>query len=103
MENYSVSHGTMLPEDLVPCFAAFLHGINPKRNEEISRLIPHDDLMLDGMTIDGNAEWWNSDECQHVLDELFDALHDEAPEGYYFGSHPGDGADYGFWECEEEY
>ncbi len=36
---------------------------------------------------------------------LFDHLNNLAPEGYYFGAHPGDGADFGFWslgESEEE-
>lgn len=29
------------------------------------------------------------------------ASEDFAPDGFYFGSHIGDGSDFGFWEMEE--
>ena len=32
-----------------------------------------------------------------LMDDLFDALEECAPKGHYFGSHPGDGSDLGFW------
>lgn len=51
---------------------------------------------------DHQADWWDSEDCQYLLEELFEVLDSYAPEGYYFGSHPGDGADFGFWKTEEE-
>ena len=36
----------------------------------------------------------------HSVESLFEALESLAPSGYYFGSHPWDGTDFGFWECE---
>ena len=35
-----------------------------------------------------------------IFDDICDQLNDMAPEHIEFGSHPGDGADYGFWEIE---
>jgi len=44
-----------------------------------------------------DSEWWDSEDAHWYLEGLFDALNDLAPEGYYFGSHEGNGSDYGFW------
>ena len=83
--NQTISHGTMRPEDLIPKFLEVLEELNPKISE--------------------SAKHWNElaiEEAQsQFLSELFDLLDQEAPEGFYFGSHPGDGSDYGFWQMEE--
>lgn len=82
--NQTISHGTMRPEDLIPKFLEVLEELNPKVSESAKR--------------------WNELAIQEVqsqfLLELFDLLDQEAPEGFYFGSHPGDGCDYGFWQSE---
>ena len=46
--------------------------------------------------------WWDGDECMETWEELFDRANDYAAPGYYFGSHPGDGALFGYW-AEEDY
>lgn len=81
----TISHGTMRPEDLIPKFLEVLEELNPKVGESAKR--------------------WNELAIQEAqsqfLSELFDLLDQEAPEGFYFGPHPGDGSDYGFWQQEE--
>jgi hypothetical protein len=52
---------------------------------------------------EGDASpWWSSEDAQFLLESLFDELDAHAPEGYYFGAHPGDGSDYGYWANEED-
>lgn len=46
---------------------------------------------------DGQRLVMDAGEC---FDTLIDALNACAPEGVFFGSHPGDGSDFGFWPIE---
>lgn len=101
--NISLSHATMRPQDLIPVFLNFLSAHAPAWYE--SHVVRPFSLPPAYVQDEGDeSEWWNSEECSSFLnEELFDALDVYcAPEGYYFGSHPGDGSDYGFWECEED-
>lgn len=86
----SVSHGTMLTEDLIPTFHNVLHDIDSERAERLQADI--------AFTVLGESENVDADD---ILHELFDILDEYAPDGYYFGAHVGDGSDYGFWPTEE--
>ena len=95
-KNTSVSHGTMRPQDLIPIFLAVLRDDNPAAYEQLmAQPFP---LPPAYAQEDNDSEWWNSEEASWFLEELFDLLNACAPEGCYFGSHPGDGSDFGYWE-----
>ena len=64
----SISTGTLKPEDLAPVFI--------------------EELFSRGVDAGGVPE---------DMDELYEALNDVCPPFVYFGAHPGDGADFGFW------
>jgi len=112
IEPGTVSWGTHRPQDLIPCFLDFIYKHNkPKYSELINSLEDADMLGIvcyrDGYTfgIDTSDDdpWWDTMEASCFINEdLFDALNELAPEGYYFGSHPGDGADFGYWEADDD-
>lgn len=94
---YSVSHATMRPQDLIPTFMRVLDENNPNKAADLRHACPALRKALDGQ----NDAWYDSPEASTLLNEdLFDAMQDIAPEGCSFGSHPGDGSDYGFWPDE---
>lgn len=94
-EQRSIRHGTMRPADLVPVFLAELHKHDADTAASYLAEVPPAALA------DDRAEFWDSEDAADILNSLFDALDSAAPAGCYFGAHPGDGSDYGFWMTEE--
>lgn len=86
----SISSGTMRSEDLIPAFASELQYLAPATATDHARLVQEANDLED-----------HEEEADDVLEALFDALNDYAPAYGYFGAHVGDGADYGFWLCED--
>lgn len=91
LKDKSVSWGTMRSEDLIPKFLGVLKQYAPDNYDAYVKANPE---VLDLKGMDDETLGW-------VFDELFDELDKIAPEGTYFGAHPDDGADYGFWSVEE--
>lgn len=82
----TVSEGTLRADDLIPRFIAVLAEVQPE--------------IAGGRELEYEEAGDNEESKRWVLRGLFDALDEIAPLGFYFGAHPGDGANFGFWECE---
>ena len=96
MDTGTVISGTMRAEDLIPAFCSELSIRNAAFGAGDSEFI---------RAIEARAEvegYYESDATGWDLEELFDLLNECAPDGHYFGAHPGDGADYGYWAVEED-
>jgi len=98
----TVSSGTMREEDLIPDFCYQLSqlarqsGILPaKARRAHLALVKEIEARMEG------EDYFESEDAGYDLNEsLFDALNEYSAPYFYFGAHPGDGADYGFWLSE---
>ena len=105
----TVSHGTMRPQDLIPAFLRAIaviaqhkpEGFNHSHANALQVAYPH---SVPNWVVDegDDCPWWDAEESGWLLETLFEGLNSVAPEGYYFGAHPGDGSDYGFWEGQND-
>lgn len=95
----SVSWGTLKTEDLIPAFVSVLEEADPEEaarfNREFERWQKRLERAKEGKGKHSVEEC--VDQLEWILDELYTALGDVAPEGCAFQAHPGDGADFGFW------
>ena len=93
----SISSGTMRNEDFIPEFIWTLRHQRPCKRA-------HRALCREIEARMKSQDYFESEGSGFDLEELFNALDAYAPAYFYFGSHPGDGADYGFWlsECWDE-
>lgn len=88
----SVSHGTMRYQDLIPAFMDVLRD-----TPEYVQLM---DQPPSYAQENKSSEWWESEDAVWLFTGLLETLEQYAPEGYTFGTHPGDGSDYGYWKVD---
>lgn len=92
----SISSGTMICEDVFDACISALNYLDKDRAEEIQK---------DWDAVEEDCPDHQEEDCTNCLEHreyllnetLWDALNEFAPPYGYFGAHPGDGADYGFW------
>lgn len=105
----TVIHGTLRPQDLIPAFMDLLHQLDVPRYQKVLLELEEATIgvacyragYVAGIDCCDDDPWWESEEAAYLLNEtLFDTLNEYADDGYYFGAHPGDGADFGFWRLQ---
>ena len=80
----SISTGMLKTEDLIVAFAIELMKYDPTSSDLGEAL-----AFIDGGIVDEAPDG--------TLESLQNGLNDACPPFVYFGAHPGDGADFGFW------
>lgn len=99
----TVSHGTMREIDLLNAFLPIIKEYDPLAYNGIEYYLGTMASDIDAILSDETHIAWTSELMDWIMyDLVWDAMNDIAPEDYYFGSHPGDGSDYGFWQCEDD-
>ena len=92
----TISHGTLRSEVLLEAFASELRWIVGKEAAAawpyLKTLEEADDILTEMQDTDAEPE-----NAQEIIAELTDMLSALAPPYCYFGAHPGDGSDFGFW------
>lgn len=96
----TVSEGTMRPEDLIPEFERILNVLDHDSWTEWCGYFP---TVYDACRRDANEIGIiDQSEVYDSLESLYNRLDECSAKGYYFGAHPGNGSDYGWWEDEDE-
>lgn len=101
LKNVSVISGTHRPQDLIPKFLELVKDLAATEYAAIN-VAPFSAIPAFVLDEGDDSDWWHTEEAALLLGDLFGILDSVAPEGCYFGSHPGDASDYGFWEIEED-
>ena len=78
----SVSHGTLVPHELIVAFGTLLGQLDEK-DEWLGLL--------------NDAQDADEEDSSEIVADLIDALNEFAPPYCYFGVTEGDGSDFGFW------
>jgi len=96
----SVSHGTMRPQDLIPCFVDEILWHDPN-NEVAERIKSRYEvgILEDEEDFDPDDYFESEDASYDLNEDLFNELNrlcEDIPY-CYFGASEGDGSDYGFW------
>lgn len=99
----TVIHGTHREEDIIPACMHLLFALDRDRARQLWQKEPKLLEALCDKEAGIENDWWQTEDCfLFMAEDLFDIMQEYAPEGYYFGSHIGDGSDFGYWQNEDE-
>lgn len=102
----AVSHGTLLNRDLMEslsseleryCGAELTPACLDQRAFDAWHSVNDARAMLENEAFDCETEAGSE-----MVNELIDRLNSYAPDGFYFGTHEGDGSDFGFWQSSDD-
>ena len=98
-----LSSGTMRSDDLAPVFIDALEELgNPDASKFRDAWSEIETGFVQAFEADENANTHELEcEADELVNELVDVLQEHAPGYCTFGSHPGDGACFGFFPCED--
>jgi len=94
-EKGTVIRGTLKNQDLIPALTVELRARDTKHRHK--KLLDELDILMTA-----GASYYDDDSSIWDLDQIFSALDSLSPAGCYFGAHPGDGANFGFWDEDDE-
>ncbi|MBO0715708.1 MAG: hypothetical protein J2P55_00025 [Rhizobiales bacterium] len=101
----TVIHGTLKTDDLLESFASELeHNIQRNAQAFASDALQAERNRLTALITEARGAIGADDVggmASDIVDSLIDALQAFAPDGHYFGTHEGDGADFGYWPCDD--
>lgn len=92
----TISHATFIDRDLLETFSSVLYELSTanRKYSEYKEVIKEAKQLL-------KKSEWNNEEKETVSylvnEKLCNGLNDFAPKYFHFGSHEGDGSDFGFW------
>jgi hypothetical protein len=90
LEEGTVIQGTLLNRELMRAFAPILNSMSPG-HEYVGE-------FLDLDTTATSDEDFITPEAYELCFGIVDEINALLPEDWFFGPHPGDGADFGFWK-----
>lgn len=101
----SISHGTLRNEDLLDTFASELeYHVQRNKPELKGRLRDLGQLIRLARKAIANEALTEADQSKtddidspELVNDLIDAIETFSPPYCYFGTHEGDGSDFGFW------
>ena len=107
----TVIHGTHRKEDLIPAFLDEVILLLDAEAQEDTRLpLDSDEIDLIHVFVSEVGErmrslpnYFDTEEADADLEELFDTLNSMAQEGEYFGALEGDGSDFGWWNIVDDF
>jgi len=100
----TVISGTTRHQDVLVACMDYLGAHAPEDYQIVTSIISDElDIEYGDLVADEDNRLWSDGYLNYILWSVVFGLMDKlAPEGHYFGAHPGDGSDFGFWEIEEE-